>query len=120
MQTQVLGSAVCTSFAKAGAYILTRDAPADAPRVEIVAWSEGNAGSAHVYLLVGRRAVYEPNGRLPPPDRWNPGTIVVDPWAAALGHPCMWKPNRFPAQLSGMSEPLTLVMKSEDIADPAG
>jgi hypothetical protein len=118
VRIDALGSAVCTSFAKAGAHLLTRNARPDAPRVEIVSWSSGNAMEAHVYLLVGRDPDYDGDDQrdIPPLAEWNQATVVVDPWAAALGHPVTWNYNQFPASFSGMASPLRLVMKSEDLA----
>lgn len=110
-----LGSAVCTSFAKAGTHILTHEHRNNAPRVELVAWSAG-AMAAHVYILVGRRPIYDQNDPNALPLDWDPeGAVVVDPWAAGLGYPVMWRANSFPPQLSGMRTPLRLIVKSEDL-----
>jgi hypothetical protein len=118
VRIEALGSAVCTSFAKAGAHVLLRNADADSPRVEIVSWSSGNAMEAHVYVLVGRDPYYMDDDLtvIPPLGKWNKDTVVVDPWAAALGHPVWWRPGEFPATFVGMASPLTLVMSSEDLA----
>lgn len=112
-----LGTAICTTFAKAGAHILTHERKKNAPRVEVVAWSAG-AMAAHVYVLVGRRPIYDPDDPNALPVDWDPeGAVVVDPWAAGLGYPVMWRANAFPPQLSGMSTPLRLVVKSEDLPE---
>ncbi len=73
--------AVCTTFAYLGAFVLLVDRPAG-PRVEIVSFPNGTA--SHVYLLVGRRGW--PMDYIP--ENWN--AVIVDPWAASLGHPCVY------------------------------
>ncbi|MEP3478774.1 MAG: hypothetical protein ABJZ55_05975 [Fuerstiella sp.] len=92
----------CTSFGYLAAYVLTKGRP-EGPRVELVAHKAGRG--SHVYVLVGRAGGLESNGMIP--EKWD--AVVVDAWAASLGHPCVYKDRgAFPFQ--GMTKKLELVM----------
>lgn len=92
---------ICTTFGKAAAHILT-NGQTTGPSVEVVAYKN------HVYLLVNRQGEYTDEGAIP--DDWTaePGIIVIDPWAASLGWPCIFLGfGAYP--LKSMVKGLTLV-----------
>jgi hypothetical protein len=91
--------AVCTTFAYLGAHVLLADRPSG-PRVEIVSFPNGTA--SHVYLLVGRRGW--PLDYIP--DNWD--AVVVDPWAASLGHPGIYG-SRKEFVFNGMTKGLQVI-----------
>ena len=96
--------AVCTTFGLLAAHVLTNNRIGrGSPRVEIVSYPQ-NRGS-HVYVLVGRQGGLINNCI---PNNWD--AIVVDAWAAALGHPCVFR-NRESFVFRGMTENLQLVMQ---------
>ncbi len=95
--------AVCTTFGYLSAYVLTHGRPAG-PRVELVSYPRGRG--SHVFVIVGRRGGLTAGGRLP--NDWD--GIVVDAWAAALGHHCIF-PNRAAFPFAGMTADLELVMQ---------
>ena len=94
--------AECTNFALLAAHVITDGRPSG-PRVEIVAHAAGRG--SHVFVLVGRVGGHN-NGRIP--DAWN--AVIVDAWAASLGHPCVYK-NRGTFPFPGMTGNLTLYME---------
>lgn len=81
-----------TQFALASAHVLTANQK-DGPRVEIVAFkAKGKKEYAHVYVLVGRTGddATSNNNKIPP---WQSQkeVVIVDGWAAALGHDVAYK-----------------------------
>lgn len=101
--TQRLGKqGECTSFGYLAAHVLTAGRQ-NGPRVELIA-HKGGRGS-HVYVLVGRAGGLLPNGSIP--QDWD--AVVVDAWAASLGHSCIYKDRKaFP--FKGMTTNLELIM----------
>lgn len=95
--------AVCTTFGYMAAHVLTTGRP-NGPRVELVSYPRG-LGS-HVFVLVGRQGGLTAAGRIP--NEWE--AVVVDAWAAALGHPCIYA-NRAAFVFRGMTQNLQLVMQ---------
>jgi hypothetical protein len=100
---------VCVTFAKAAAHILTNGQD-DGPLVEIVAYKN------HAYVLVNRQGEVGDNGYLP--QEWinEPGVIIVDPWAASMGHECIYH-GRGGYPFTGMIHPLLLVASWDDQED---
>jgi hypothetical protein len=95
--------AVCTTFGLLAAHVLTDGRP-NGPRVEVVSYPRGTG--SHVYVIVGRQGGLTPQNRIP--ENWD--AVVVDAWAAALGHPCVFASRAsFPFQ--GMTSNLELVMQ---------
>lgn len=88
VRTQRAG--VCTTFAKAAAYVLAQDVDFDTPTLEIVAYRK------HVFVVVGRRGdtVADESTRrgparqmLPHFSTWGSNWCIVDVWAGAMGWP---------------------------------
>lgn len=92
----------CTTFGYLAAHVLTNGRD-KGPRVELVAHDNGRG--SHVYVLVGRVGPHN-DGRIP--DGWK--AVIVDAWAAALGHPCIYKgTGNYP--FGGMTTNLELIME---------
>jgi hypothetical protein len=77
-QVKGLKAGICTSFAKAAAYVLVKGR-SSGPRIEIV------AAPAHVFVIVGRTGGYAPGRKLPSTSTWG-NAIVVDVWMKTMGH----------------------------------
>lgn len=96
--------AVCTTFGLLAAHVLTHGrANQGSPRVEIVSYP--NSRASHVYVLVGRQGGLI-NNRIP--NNWN--AVIVDAWAASLGHACIFQ-NREAFVFRGMTQDLELIMQ---------
>lgn len=103
---------VCTTFAKAAAHILTKDNHINAPKIEIVAYSN------HVFLIVGREAgEVQISGvgpfakhKLSHYNTWGFGWMIVDVWAGAMGWPKTIYVGHNGYPFKSMLNPLTLVM----------
>lgn len=91
---------ICVTFAKSAAHILT-DGQNDGPIVEIVAYDN------HAYVLVNRAGAGQGEAI---PTNWtaDPNVIIIDPWAASMGHECIYR-GRSNYPYGGMLNPLTLV-----------
>jgi len=83
---QLIGAkaGVCTSFAATAVTVLLSDANVQQsrPRMEYV------AAPNHCICLVNRTPDVRdlPDGTITPYAGWNPGVVIVDPWAGAMGY----------------------------------
>ena len=99
---------ICATFAQAAAHILTTGQQTG-PRVEIVSFHN------HVYVLVNRQGEVDGN-TIPPQWMGEPGIVIVDGWAAAMGYESMYVGlNRYP--YLGMLNPLILVASWPPLAE---
>ncbi|BCD90212.1 hypothetical protein fh0823_03510 [Francisella halioticida] len=77
-------SGVCTTFAYAAAHIISSGRLAEAPLIEIVAYSN------HIFIIVGRNHSYNGNLRnrnyIDDISYWGDEYVVIDPWAIAMGY----------------------------------
>jgi hypothetical protein len=86
MSEGVIGAkaGVCTSFAATAMTVLLNDANVQQsrPRMEYV------AAPNHCICLVNRTPDVRdlPDGTITPYAGWNPGVVIVDPWAGAMGY----------------------------------
>jgi hypothetical protein len=97
--------AECTTFGYLAAHVLSNNRP-DGPRIELVAHDSGRG--SHVYILVGRVGE-NVDGRIP--NNWD--AVVVDGWAASLGHESIYENRRAFERVLSMSTNLELVMARE-------
>ena len=106
---------VCTSFAAAATSLLDKDRNIGSDRGYRL---EYIGGKDHNICLVGRENTSsETEGEVPEPNLWSAGTIIVDPWAGAMGHGHVfykWTPglggeNGYPGILKNAFRGRTLV-----------
>ena len=91
---------ICATFAQAAAHVLTTG-QTTGPRVEVVSFRN------HVYVLVNRSGDVDED-TIPPSWLGDPGVVIVDGWAAAMGYESVYVGlNQYP--YVGMLNPLILV-----------
>jgi hypothetical protein len=86
---------VCTSFARAAAYVLTVGRPSG-PRIELVSYRNPKKNRiAHVFVVLGRKGGLE-GGKLPDKSNWGSDTMIVDAWLGAMGWGIVSDVDAFP------------------------
>lgn len=103
---------VCTTFAKAAAHIMAQANVPNAPKIEIVGYTN------HVFVIVGRRqGEINVTGHglftrhnLPHHNQWGLGWVIVDVWAGAMGYPKTTYLHNMGYPFNGMLNPLKLIM----------
>ena len=86
-------SGVCTSFAAAAASLLDKDRNVGRDRDYRV---EYIGSKDHNICLIDRDDTFDeigadwPADKMPDPNEWSEGTIIVDPWGGAMGHGCVF------------------------------
>jgi hypothetical protein len=88
-------SAICTTFAIAGADLLLELGEQDKykdkiKRIEIVARQMGHGGT-HCFVILNRKE----GSNLQDPETWGTDTLIVDPWLASLQNPAVYTVDEY-------------------------